>query len=74
VGPRAGLDGVEKRKISYPCLESNPDCPFRTLVAISPEISQLYGRHPKFDQNTADPSVVAVRETVNYKLFLFITN
>jgi hypothetical protein len=25
VGPRAGLDGVEKRIISCPCTESKPD-------------------------------------------------
>jgi hypothetical protein len=29
VGPRAGLDAVEKRKISCPCWESNPGRPSR---------------------------------------------
>jgi hypothetical protein len=29
VGPRAGLDAVEKRKTSRPCRESNPGSPAR---------------------------------------------
>jgi hypothetical protein len=39
VGPRAGLDAVEKRKISCPCRESNPGS-----CALSPSVYQLsYG-------------------------------
>jgi hypothetical protein len=41
--PRTGLDAVEKRKISCPCLESNPvhqlSCP--SLIAIIIELSEL---------------------------------
>jgi hypothetical protein len=42
VGPRAGLDAVKKRKISFSCRESNPDHPavtprytHRTIPALS---------------------------------------
>jgi hypothetical protein len=31
MGPRGGLDAVEKRKISCPCLESNPDSSVNSL-------------------------------------------
>jgi hypothetical protein len=31
VGPRAGMDAVEKRKLFCPSCESNPDLPFRSL-------------------------------------------
>jgi hypothetical protein len=34
VGPRTGVDVVEKRKISCPCLYSKPDRPVRRLVAV----------------------------------------
>jgi hypothetical protein len=41
VGPRAGLDAMEKRKISCPCCESNPGCPAHSLVSIPAELSWL---------------------------------
>jgi hypothetical protein len=41
VGPRAGLDVTEKRKISFPCRESNPGRPACSLVAIPTELSRL---------------------------------
>jgi hypothetical protein len=41
VGPRAGLDTMEKRKNPCPCQESNPGCPACSLVAIPTELSQL---------------------------------
>jgi hypothetical protein len=42
VGPRAGLDILEKRKIFSPCWESNPDSQaVRCLAAILTELSKL---------------------------------
>jgi hypothetical protein len=37
MGSRAGLDAVEKRKISYPYRESNLGRPARSLVGIPTE-------------------------------------
>jgi hypothetical protein len=34
VGPRAGLDAVAKRKIPFPCRESKPARPVRSVVII----------------------------------------
>jgi hypothetical protein len=34
VGPRAGMDSVEKREVSYPCRQSNPDSSATQPVAI----------------------------------------
>jgi hypothetical protein len=34
VDPRAGLDMVEKRKLSLPCQESNPSCPAHSLDSV----------------------------------------
>jgi hypothetical protein len=42
VGPRAGLDAMEKRKISFPCWESNPGShPAYRAVTIPTELSRL---------------------------------
>jgi hypothetical protein len=45
--PRAFVDVMEKRKLSYLCLESNPvSCrPARSLVAIPTEIRQIVNRN-----------------------------
>jgi hypothetical protein len=40
VGPGAGLDVVEKKEISCPCQESNPDRPARSYTDIA--IPTLY--------------------------------
>jgi hypothetical protein len=45
IGPRAGLDTMEKRKISYPCQKLNPSHPANGLVAVLTELSQLLGLH-----------------------------
>jgi hypothetical protein len=50
VGPRAGLDAVAKRKTLYPCRDSNPGRPVRSLVTILTELSRLL-------VTDADPSV-----------------
>jgi hypothetical protein len=42
VGPRAGLDEVEKRKIPSPHGGSNPDRTARSLVDISAELCRLH--------------------------------
>jgi len=41
VGPRAGLDAVEKREIPSPCRELNPDRPARSLVSILTELPRF---------------------------------
>jgi hypothetical protein len=41
MGPIAGLDAVEYRKMSCPCRESNPGRPDSSLVDIPTELSQL---------------------------------
>jgi hypothetical protein len=41
VGPRTSMDAVVKRKIPYPCQESNPDRPARNLVAMLNELQRL---------------------------------
>jgi hypothetical protein len=42
VGPRAGLDVVEKRKILRPCRDSNPRNPVVQPVAIPTELPRLF--------------------------------
>jgi hypothetical protein len=42
VGPRAGLDVLEKRKISFPCRESNPNSStVHYIAAMLAELSRL---------------------------------
>jgi hypothetical protein len=41
VGPRAGGDILEKRHLSPPAGIRNPNCPARSLVTISIELSLL---------------------------------
>jgi len=41
VGPRAGLDIVEKRKFLGPAETRTPDCPSRSLVTILTKLSWL---------------------------------
>jgi hypothetical protein len=43
VGPKGGLNAVEKEKISCFCRESNPGRPFRSLIAIPTELTRLPG-------------------------------
>jgi hypothetical protein len=51
VSPRAGLDAVEKRKISCPCRESNPGRPAHTQPVAIPTklfpllINSRYNKH-----------------------------
>jgi hypothetical protein len=56
VGSRVDLDAVEKRKISSPCRESNPDRPAPSLAAIPAEIfelAQLLWLYSKVTENVA---------------------
>jgi hypothetical protein len=41
MGPRAGLDAVKKRKISFPSRKSNPDRTALKAVAIPTKLSEL---------------------------------
>jgi hypothetical protein len=41
VGPRAGLDVLEKRKISFLYRDSNPDRPAHTIVTVPTELPWL---------------------------------
>jgi hypothetical protein len=42
VGPRAGLNAVEKRIVSFLCWEKNSGRPARSLVAIPTELPRLH--------------------------------
>jgi hypothetical protein len=41
MGPRAGLDVVQKKEISCTCQEQNPGSPVRSPITISTELSKL---------------------------------
>jgi hypothetical protein len=46
MGPRVGLDAVEKRKICCRCKKSNPGRSAGSLVAIPTELSRLHATKP----------------------------
>jgi hypothetical protein len=66
VGPKAGLDAVEQRKIYCPCRESNPGRPAR-----SPSLYRL--SHPNYPTLTSETEMIGGGRKLNNEEFHIFT-